>query len=31
MTSNMFLGFNHGGFIEMGDLVIIGARKGLDQ
>ena len=30
MTSNMFLGFNHGGFVEMGDLEIIG-RKGLDQ
>ena len=30
MNSNMFLGFNHGGFIEMGDLEII-SGKALDQ
>ena len=27
MTSNMFLDFNHGGFIEMGDLEIIGGNS----
>ena len=30
MTSNMFLGFNRGEFIEMEDLEIIG-DKGLEQ